>query len=1010
MANLLSIPFKKAYPIEIKQATRAYLSNQGGAHPDQFKEDIKSWQDLRRDGVGGVVHENRVGDSLLYHAQLISILTKLPTDMQLAISYAPAFTPSSIPVTLNNLVFERACLLFNLAALYSQLGSAQDRSNNDGIKGAAANYQQAAGTLLYLHSVVLPKLTYSPSDEEIALDLSTDFVKGLEWLMLAQAQECSWQMAKLNQYKNSVIAKIASTAASLYRSASSAFRNAPSEIRALLPSDWIPHIETKEHHFSSVAEYRESLVEYEARRYGNELGRLAKAHIEAKQAYDVGRRGKVASTVLQDAQSLLETVKKSEARAQRDNDLIYHQDVPSPSALPPIQEAKLVNSTIPKGLQNPSGILGTRHQLFSNLAGWGSREAISIYKDRKQNLIKDQIFDVAQELQDQIDEELRRLNLPSALEALERPIGLPPSLLRKAEEVRLEDGPAKIEASIEDVQRLARQDLAILEEALDILDTEASEDEAARKEVPLNRLKSYEANVELIEKSKRYRSILTQAAESDETVRQKWDEWEENICELTLDEEILEAAIPSSTISSAAQTTPQGQVTRTHARALRVKLEELDTLRQDRDQILHRAQTLADGDDIQGRIMQAAAGFERMAEVTPDMFEDILDEELAKYDRFIVEMKEIRRKQDEMITEIKNLNTQFLDSRKDDPSVKEREIALQSLDMAYSKYREITRNLEEGFQFYNDLAAILIQFKEVCKAWCHHRNQEIHAFTRAMQSMSIKDDKPPEEVSSAKPKPTPTMKKAPVVQNTSTRKAPLGKSSLGLPAINSSEWDFEELPLPPGPGERSHDSSSSSSSNSSSNSDSSHKNYKKMDMPGVPPRFPEANREHAGAPPPYAGNPAPPPSGYRLPLTTSAAFPDHYQTGQPPFYDADGTSPIFIGSALFEKSVHPCKIGPHLQPFASVPYGGGEHGHHGRYDLLPFRPDQMEFVHTSHGRIPPGRRPVEGGYEEGGERLYHAVGMVNGVKVPGKAGEHLNGCRLAFGGVEYSLEDNYEIL
>jgi programmed cell death 6-interacting protein len=59
---------------------------------------------------------------------------------------------------------------------------------------------------------------------------------------------------------------------------------------------------------------------------------------------------------------------------------------------------------------------------------------------------------------------LRKLNLPSALEALERPVGLPPSLLRKAEEVRLEDGPAKIEASIEDVQRLAHHDLAILEE------------------------------------------------------------------------------------------------------------------------------------------------------------------------------------------------------------------------------------------------------------------------------------------------------------------------------------------------------------------------------------------------------------------------------------------------------------------------------------------------------------------------------------------------------------------
>lgn len=59
---------------------------------------------------------------------------------------------------------------------------------------------------------------------------------------------------------------------------------------------------------------------------------------------------------------------------------------------------------------------------------------------------------------------LRTLNLPSSLEALERPVGLPPSLLGKSEEVRLENGPTKIEVSIEDVQRLAQHDLAILDE------------------------------------------------------------------------------------------------------------------------------------------------------------------------------------------------------------------------------------------------------------------------------------------------------------------------------------------------------------------------------------------------------------------------------------------------------------------------------------------------------------------------------------------------------------------
>lgn len=37
-------------------------------------------------------------------------------------------------------------------------------------------------------------------------------------------------------------------------------------------------------------------------------------------------------------------------------------------------------------------------------------------------------------------------------------------------------------------------------------------------------------------------------------------------------------------------------------------------------------------------------------------------------------------------------------SRKDDPTVKEREHALQSLDLAYHKYKEIVRHLNEGLK------------------------------------------------------------------------------------------------------------------------------------------------------------------------------------------------------------------------------------------------------------------------------------------------------------------------
>lgn len=131
------------------------------------------------------------------------------------------------------------------------------------------------------------------------------------------------------------------------------------------------------------------------------------------------------------------------------------------------------------------------------------------------------------------------------------------------------------------------------------------------------------------------------------------------------------------------------------------------------------------------------------------------------------------------------------------------------------------------------------------------------------------------------------------------------------------------------------------------------------------------------------------PSGYRIALDASSDFPPLSSSGEPPCFDADEHSPVFIGSALMaDRTVHPCKIAPRLVPACRVPYGGVELAHYGRYDLLPFDSATMEWVTTSRGRIPYGREPVQGGMEENGS-LYHAIGVVDGVRVPGKTGVHL---------------------
>lgn len=114
--------------------------------------------------------------------------------------------------------------------------------------------------------------------------------------------------------------------------------------------------------------------------------------------------------------------------------------------------------------------------------------------------------------------------------------------------------------------------------------------------------------------------------------------------------------------------TPQGKQTQTHARALRVHIEALDDLHRVRNQLVHRAQALVDADDIRDRILRVASGFERLVEVEPAMFEDVLDEELAKYDKFLKEMGEMEQRQNGTLSEIRvrsgtSLSWQFLDPK-----------------------------------------------------------------------------------------------------------------------------------------------------------------------------------------------------------------------------------------------------------------------------------------------------------------------------------------------------------
>ncbi|KAF8526304.1 BRO1-domain-containing protein [Hysterangium stoloniferum] len=730
MPNLLTLPFKSTSAIPLRSALREYIqSAHPETHPDAFKWDINKWENMRKEAVSNAVHVDTVDKALAYQAQLVFILTKIPANVNLPIPYSRAFPLNSAlsPLSLNNLAYERANVLYNLGALYCNLATSEDRSNAEGIKRALAHFQNAAGVFSHMLSSALPALESSLlPDTPMPGDLSAPFIKSFQLLMISQAQECFWQRATLGTTGNLLVAKLSAKTSSLYRETAEAVES-DSTTSALFPRDWLAHVRMKFHHFASAALFRKSMEDLEASRYGIELARLDMARSEAKKAMEIGRRGGIARAVQNDTKSLFENLETSYNRAERDNDLIYHQVVPSASSIPSIPEIKdVVFCIIPPGLQDPKGVTGEGNVILGELSGWGVRVAVDVYQQRKKDWVQLEIMDRAKHLNVEASRALQSLNLPATLDALDRPIGLPPSLLGKAEEVRLEDGMNRIPALIEDVRRLSRRNLNNIDEALDILDQEATEDEEMRTAYSVDvwtRPTSYEANQELTDQAARYREILDKAMESDRELQENWERWAPNIAALCWEESELEKYVPSSTVNA----TPGGgaRSTQGHARALRAHLESLDDLVHARSELVQRVQRISETDNVTPRFMREASAHARWVEVRPDVFEQAIEEELGKYDRYRTELEESERRQEEALNGIRERNTAFLESRREDPSIKAREVALQALDLAYHQYCDIRKDLKEGIKFYNDLATLIAEMKETFKAWVLHRRKDV---------------------------------------------------------------------------------------------------------------------------------------------------------------------------------------------------------------------------------------------------------------------------------------------
>ncbi|KAK8435982.1 BRO1-like domain-containing protein [Phyllosticta citricarpa] len=788
-SNMLHLPFRRSHAVTLSDSIKQYISSKYDQHPDMFTADLDAIDSLRSSAINSIEpHASGVRKLQAYAAQLVWIGGKFPVDAygnsdwcRVHVVSCPRLqhttakyndaqrlnlssADSARIVSENNIRFELANILFNLAAMYSQLATSTNRTTSDGLKLACNYFCVSAGVLSHLKTTVIPDLRTAPPE-----DMDTMTLESLEHLMLAQAQECFWQKAVKDGLKDASISKLAAKVSDLY------VASGDWGIKSnAISSEWIHHTTAKHHHFAAAAQFRAALDCLEKRKYGEEVARLRDSLNCANEALKEARY--ISKAVQADLNGLRNRVSEDLKRAEKDNDMIYLSllvPVPPKSELKTLDRASMVAARVPKEVSDPLSMLGDNGELgrplFSKLVPYSVHVAASIYADRRDRLVNKTV-DELEDLTARIHEVLKSLNLPGSLQALEKPLGLPPGLVSHAEEIRQQGGLDRIYRSIDETEGLKESDRAVYQEGVDLLRSEAAEDERARRKYGTDRwtrAPSAEAAKKLYAQISEIEGYLNSAANSDGIVQGKVKENESLIRLLSGTDRDLESFVPSSR-----RVTMTAEVER-EASKLRGCLNEVARFESRRKKKIEALKARAKQDDISKpspccntnigsrqfadiirtapSLLSETARLERaypMQPIEAIQFEDLFSAHLEE--NWNPETSELlsseSQLQSTLVSRLTAANAVFNAARapSTNKSSSDREAALQKLENAYFKYKEVISNLDVGRKFYNDLAKVVGRFREDARAFAYARRAEAASGERdiveGMEGLVIREE------------------------------------------------------------------------------------------------------------------------------------------------------------------------------------------------------------------------------------------------------------------------------
>lgn len=766
---MISIPKKTTEDVDWTTPIRHLIAKSYGENPDNYIQECQALQRCRQDAVKGAGSDTTGRDLLYKYFGQLELLELRFSEIRVNFSWHDAFTNKV--TTQTSIAFEKASILFQIAATHSAIASSQSRFEAEGIKLAFYYFRACAGMLTYINENFL----HAPST-----DLSREVIKFLVGIILAQATEVFLEKCIDEKKASALISKVASQAASMYASLSEEAKDFQG--KGIFDRNWVTLVQIKSKLFASLAQCYRAQADSKAGNHGDALARWILAESLAKEAHRSASSfsalfSHVSPTLPADAgPSILDRTKshsqfctERKNEVQRENDLIYNAVVPSAEVLAPIEKASVATPiSIQEVYSSPDVQKVIGSDIFMKLIPLSIHESASVYSEEKAKLVRKEVEN-AESAEVEVRSALEAMGVQDGLARFkgmanggmeEQPIPL--DVRRWIEDIGVIEDRESIDTLMQELTRLKEGVRAELENTSRELEAESHECEAMR--IKYDHLWTQEPsaglNKALRQDFKSHMAALDAAATSDQQVVALWDSVKGDISLLLSPgvEEVfrasLQPAVPSQNLLELDVSYDEqerakiGQFTS----EIEERLGRLKKVSYERGEVLKDLKEKIQADDVSHLLLL----HRRNAGVEPALFAT----ELEKFRPYQQRLAATAHHQQVTLQEIQSLWKGLRDLASRGPGVKKweeqekkKKDVVRRFSRARDGYMDVREGIMKGLQFYNQLRELTASLARNTKSFTSERRVERekligHAEVQQRlsvpkQPLRVVDNKPP---------------------------------------------------------------------------------------------------------------------------------------------------------------------------------------------------------------------------------------------------------------------------